>query len=132
PMTATSCAGRGNSRRDLRVSRTFSVGGATFEAIAEGFNVFTRPNYNGFNTTAYTAGATTATTPLATPIVLTASTSYLQPNNDGSQPDGTNAPPVQGAGREWFSGGSNLSPSTFTRVDPIRPSHHHAPRCVNL
>jgi hypothetical protein len=95
-------AGLWNYRLDMRASRTFVVAGATLEGIVEGFNVFNRSNYNGFNTTAYTAGATTATTPLNTPIVLTAGSTYLQPNNDGSQPDGSNARRFQIAVRVHF------------------------------
>ena len=72
------------------------------EIIAEGFNVFNRSNYNGFNTTMYTAGATTNTTPLATPILLTQSTGFLAPNNDAPPPDGTNARRLQLAMRFRF------------------------------
>jgi hypothetical protein len=95
-------AGDWNYRLDLRVSRTFQISRVTLEAIAEGVNVFNRSNYNGYNTTIYTATATTATTPLATPVVLTSSPSYLVVNNDGSQPDGTNARRFQVALRFKF------------------------------
>src|SRR5262249_30764838 len=81
-----SVAGAWDSRLDLRVSRHFQISRVTLEAIAEGVNVFNRANDNGFNTTIDTATATNATTPLATPVVLTTSPSYLLPNSDGSQP----------------------------------------------
>jgi hypothetical protein len=60
-------------------------------ALAEGFNVFNHSNYNGFNDTIYTAAATTNTTPLATPVMLTPTAGYLAPISDSSPPDGTNA-----------------------------------------
>jgi hypothetical protein len=98
-----SVAGVWNYRLDMRVSREFVMpGGRSVEGILEGFNVLNRSNFNGFNTTGYTAAATTATTPVTTPIALTASSSYLQPNNDGSQPDGTNARRFQIAIRVRF------------------------------
>ena len=77
---------------DLRVAREIRVGeNAHLELLGESFNIFNHTNYTGFNTTLYTAPATTNTTPLATPILLTASSTYLTPNSDASPPDGTNA-----------------------------------------
>ena len=61
------------------------------ELLAESFNLFNHSNYNGFNTTLYNAAATTNTTPLGAPILLTPSVGYLAPNNDAAPPDGTNA-----------------------------------------
>ena len=80
-----------NYRVDLRVARDFRVGRAVVELLAEGFNVFNRKNFNGFNSTRYDAQATTVTTPLEQPIALTERTDFGTPNADGSQPDGTNA-----------------------------------------
>ena len=48
-----------NYRVDLRVARDFRVGRAVVELLAEGFNVFNRKNFNGFNSTRYDAQATT-------------------------------------------------------------------------
>jgi len=77
---------------DLRVSRDFRLGGRTImEVLLEGFNIFNRDNFNGFNSTHYDAQATTVNTPLGEPIVLTARPDFGTANNDGSQPDGTNA-----------------------------------------
>jgi hypothetical protein len=85
-----------NYKLDLRVARQINVSeGVRAEVLMEGFNVFNRTNYNGFNTTIYNASATTNTTPLATPILLTASPTFLTPNNDASPPDGTNARRLQ-------------------------------------
>jgi hypothetical protein len=85
-----------NSKLDLRVSRDIRLTERLrIQVLAEGFNVFNRSNYNGFNTTMYTAAATTNTTPLASPILLTATTNYLTPNNDAVPPDGTNARRLQ-------------------------------------
>ena len=58
--------------------------------------------YNGFNTTMLTAAATTAATPLSQPILLSPAAGYLQPNNDASPPDGTNARRLQLAVRFRF------------------------------
>jgi hypothetical protein len=81
-----------NIKVDLRLSRDFHLGGRTMmEVLLEGFNIFNRDNYNGFNSTHYDAQATTVNTPMAEPIVLTARPDFGTPNNDGSQPDGTNA-----------------------------------------
>jgi hypothetical protein len=83
--------------RDLRVTERMRV-----EVLAEAFNLFNHSNYNGFNTTIYTAAATTNTTPLATPIALTNTAGFLAPNNDASPPDGTNARRLQLALRFRF------------------------------
>ncbi len=92
-----------NYKLDLRVARDFRLTERmTAEVLAEGFNVFNHSNYNGFNTTIYTAAATTNTTPLATPIQLTPTAGYLAPNNDATPPDGTNARRLQLAIRFRF------------------------------
>ena len=83
--------GDANYRLDLRLSRTVKLGRAAVELLGEGFNVFNRKNFNGFRSTRYDAVATTVTTPLAQPVVLTERTDFGVANNDGSQPDGTNA-----------------------------------------
>lgn len=84
--------GDANYRTDLRVARDFKIKGSLVtEVVAEGFNIFNRSNFNGFRSTLYEARATTATTPLATPIVLTERADYGLQNNNSSQPDGTNA-----------------------------------------
>src|SRR5262245_41217689 len=93
-----------NYRIDLRVARDVKLGDKfVVELLGEAFNLFNRSNFNGFNSTLYNAafpllpGSTTdrfsATNPppLATPIPLTRSANFGAPNNDGSQPDGTNA-----------------------------------------
>jgi len=93
-----------NYRIDLRVARDVKLGEKfVVELLGEAFNLFNRSNFNGFNSTLYNAafpllpGSTTdrfsATNPppLATPIPLTRSSNFGAPNNDGSQPDGTNA-----------------------------------------
>ncbi len=72
--------------RDIRIKEKLIV-----EIVAESFNLFNRSNFNGFRTTLYEAAATTTATALATPIVLTQRTDFGVENNDGSQPDGTNA-----------------------------------------
>lgn len=64
-------AGPANYSSALRVAREFRVTERfRVETMIEGFNVFNHSNYNGFNTTIYTATATTNTTPLATPVKL--------------------------------------------------------------
>jgi Carboxypeptidase regulatory-like domain/TonB dependent receptor len=93
-----------NYRIDLRVARDVKFGEKfVVELLGEAFNLFNRSNFNGFNSTLYNAafpllpGSTTdrfsATNPppLTTPIPLTRSANFGAPNNDGSQPDGTNA-----------------------------------------
>jgi len=84
--------GDANHRTDLRLARDFKIKGSLVaEVVAEGFNIFNRSNFNGFRSTLYEALSTTATTPLATPIVLTQRADYGLENNNSSQPDGTNA-----------------------------------------
>jgi hypothetical protein len=98
-----STAAPANYKLDLRVARDIRVTERMLvELLAEGFNVFNHSNYNGFNTTIYTAAATTNTTPLATPIQLTPTPGYLAPNNDATPPDGTNARRLQLAIRFRF------------------------------
>jgi outer membrane receptor protein involved in Fe transport len=93
-----------NYRIDLRVARDVKLGEKfVVELLGEAFNLFNRSNFNGFNSTLYNAafpllpGSTTdrftATNPppLATPIPFTRTANFGAPNNDGSQPDGTNA-----------------------------------------
>lgn len=84
--------GEANYRTDLRLARDFRIKGRLmFEIVAEGFNIFNISNFNGFRSTLYEARATTATTPLSTPIILTERSDYGVENNNSSQPDGTNA-----------------------------------------
>jgi Carboxypeptidase regulatory-like domain len=98
-----SLAGPANYSLALRLSREFRVSERfRMEALAEGFNVFNHSNYNGFNDTIYTAAATTNTTPLATPVMLTPTAGYLAPISDSSPPDGTNARRLQLAMRFRF------------------------------
>ncbi len=92
-----------NYRLDLRLARDFRITERfKFEFLFEGFNVFNRSNFNGFNTTLYNADfplipgtsqrySATNPPPLTTPIPLTPNANFGTPNNDGSQPDGTNA-----------------------------------------
>jgi Carboxypeptidase regulatory-like domain len=98
-----SLAGPANYSLALRLSRDFRVTERFhIEALAEAFNVFNHSNYNGFNDTIYTAAATTNTTPLATPVMLTPTAGYLGPISDSSPPDGTNARRLQLALRFRF------------------------------
>jgi outer membrane receptor protein involved in Fe transport len=96
--------GDANYRFDLRVARDIKLGEKfVVELLGEAFNLFNRSNFNGFGSTLYDAdfpflpGSTTtrysATNPppLGTPIPLTRRANFGAPNNDGSQPDGTNA-----------------------------------------
>jgi carboxypeptidase family protein/TonB-dependent receptor-like protein len=95
--------GDSNYRFDLRVARDIKIGEKfVVELLGESFNLFNRSNFNGFNSTLYDAafplvpGTTTRYSaanppPLATPIPLTKRANFGAPNNDGSQPDGTNA-----------------------------------------
>lgn len=95
--------GDANYRADLRVARDFRVKGPlVVEMVAEGFNIFNRANYNGFRNTLYDAQGTTVSTPLSAPIVLTQRADFGVPNNDSSQPDGTNARRFQLAARFRF------------------------------
>jgi len=95
--------GDANYRVDLRLSRDIKLTERlVVELIGEGFNIFNRSNFNGFSGTLYDAQATTVTTPLSTPVVLTERRDFGRPNNDGSQPDGTNARRFQLAARFRF------------------------------
>jgi hypothetical protein len=92
-----------NYKLDLRVTRAIRLTERLgIEVLAEAFNVFNHSNYNGFNTTIYTATATTNTTPLAAPILLSPTVGYFAPNNDATPPDGTNARRLQLAVRFRF------------------------------
>lgn len=103
-IARNSIYGFANYKLDLRLSRTFRIKErASVELLAEGFNVFNRSNFNGFNTTFYNTTTPSPNPPtLATPIVFTANPSFGTPNNDGSQPDGTNARRFQLAARFRF------------------------------
>jgi hypothetical protein len=88
--------GDNNYRLDLRVARQFSVTERLrMEILAEAFNIMNHANYNGYNSTAFNTVATTATTPLSAPIALIPNSNFRVANNDGSQPDGTNARRMQ-------------------------------------
>jgi hypothetical protein len=98
-----SLAGPANYTLSLRVGREFRLTDRfRVETLAEGFNIFNHSNYNGFNDTIYNAAATTNTTPLATPVMLTPTAGYLGPTSDSSPPDGTNARRLQLAIRFRF------------------------------
>lgn len=95
--------GEPNYRVDLRLGRDIRLTERfVMELLAEGFNIFNRSNFNGFRSTIYDAQATTTTTPLSTPVALTRRSDFGLPNNDGSQPDGTNARRLQLAIRFRF------------------------------
>lgn len=95
--------GENNYRLDLRLSRTFRIAETvSVELIGEGFNVFNRGNFNGFNTTAFNTITPAPNTPEMSPILLTANSSFGARNNDGAQPDGTNARRFQLAARFRF------------------------------
>lgn len=95
--------GDANYRVDLRLARDFRLGPRlVVELIAEGFNVLNRANYNGFQNTRFTASSTSTSTSLSAPIRLTERSDWGRPNNDGSQPDGTNARRFQLAARFRF------------------------------
>lgn len=88
--------GAPNYRLDLRIARDFKVREhAVVELIGEAFNLFNRSNFNGYFNTVYNATATTNTTPLNAPVLLTAASNFKVANNDGSAPDGTNARRLQ-------------------------------------
>lgn len=81
-----------NYRLDLRIARDIRLTErAKLEILGEAFNIFNRSNFNGWVNTQFEALATTATTPLATPVSLQANTRFQAPTNNSSQPDGTNA-----------------------------------------
>lgn len=102
-IVRNSTYGDANYRLDVRVARDFRLGDRLIvELIAEGFNVLNRSNYNGFQTTLYTASSTSVRTPLSTPVRLMERSDWGRPNNDASQPDGTNARRFQLAARFRF------------------------------
>jgi len=85
-----------NYRLDLRISRSFhATEKLRMEILGEGFNILNRANYNGYNSTLFASTATTATTPLSQAVPLVQQNNYGVANNDGSQPDGTNARRLQ-------------------------------------
>lgn len=96
--------GEANYKVDLRLSRTFNITEKVqVELLGEAFNLFNRSNFNGFNTTLYNTVTPSPNPPAAnTPIQFIQNTSFGLPNNDGSQPDGTNARRFQLAARFRF------------------------------
>ena len=106
--------GEANYRLDLRLGRDFRVTERlVFEVVGEGFNVFNTANFNGFNNILYDVRApsgTTFATPTATlrnprvdeALLLVSRANFGTPNNDSSQPDGTNARRFQVALRFRF------------------------------
>jgi hypothetical protein len=95
-IVRNSTSGPFNYKLDLRVARDFRLSDRMrAEVLAEGFNIFNHANYNGFFTTYYNAAAPATTTPLVTPIQLTASPGFFAPTNDETPPDGTNARRLQ-------------------------------------
>ena len=103
-IARNSIFGAANYRFDLRVSKTFKLKEkVSVELLGESFNLFNRSNFNGFNSTIYNTTTPSPNPPtLATPIVFTTNTTFGTPNNDGSQPDGTNARRFQLAARFRF------------------------------
>jgi hypothetical protein len=88
--------GDNNYRLDLRIARQFQVTERLrMELLGEAFNITNRANYNGYNSTAFNTVATTTTTPLSAPITMIPNSNFRVANNDGSQPDGTNARRIQ-------------------------------------
>jgi hypothetical protein len=88
--------GDNNYRLDLRIARQFHVAERLrVEILGEAFNITNRANYNGYNSTAFNTVATTTTTPLNAPITMIPNMNFRVANNDGSQPDGTNARRMQ-------------------------------------
>jgi len=96
--------GDNNYRLDLRLSRTFRIAEkVNIELLAEGFNVFNRANFNGFNSQLYSVVTPSPNPPAVnTPIQFIRNANFGLPNNDGSQPDGTNARRFQLAARFRF------------------------------
>lgn len=94
--------GDSNYKLDLRLSRMFRIKeNVSLELIAEGFNLLNRSNFNGFNTTVYNV-TSAGTQDVSVPIQFTANPTFGVPNNDGSQPDGTNARRFQIAAKVRF------------------------------
>ncbi len=95
--------GEANYRLDLRLSRNFRIAEkVNIELLAEGFNVFNRSNFNGFNSQLYSVVTPSAIPAAETPILFQRNASFGQRNNDSSQPDGTNARRFQLAARFRF------------------------------
>lgn len=96
--------GENNYKLDLRLSRTFRIAEkVSVELIGEGFNVFNRANFNGFNTQLYSVVTPSPNPPAAdTPIRFIRNDSFGERNNNSSQPDGTNARRFQLAARFRF------------------------------
>lgn len=95
--------GETNLRLDMRIARDIRFGERyAVELIAEGFNLFNRGNFNGFNNVLYTAQNPGATATINTPIVLTQNVNFGARTDEGSQPDGTNARRFQFAARFRF------------------------------
>lgn len=83
--------GRPNYRLDTRVARSFSVTERfKVQVLGEAFNLFNHSNFTGYNTTAFT-GSSAATSSLATPVKLTATSDFGTPSQDSILPDGTGA-----------------------------------------
>jgi hypothetical protein len=88
--------GDNNYRVDLRIARQFHpTERLRMEILGEAFNIMNHANYNGYNSTAFNTVATAATTPLSAPIAMIPNSNFRIANNDGSQPDGTNARRIQ-------------------------------------
>lgn len=84
--------GDNNFRWDLRISRAFRLTEKfRMELFAEGFNILNHSNYNGYNSTILQSSAS------ANPLVLAApsNNNFGVANQDGSQPDGSNARRIQ-------------------------------------
>jgi hypothetical protein len=81
-----------NYRLDFRLARDFRLTERLrLEFLGEAFNLLNRSNFNGWLNTRFEGTATTVTTALTAPVLLTPNTRYLAATNNGSQPDGTNA-----------------------------------------
>ncbi len=99
-VLGNSIYGENNYRLDLRLARTFGIAEkVNVELLAEGFNVFNRANFNGFNSSFYSVVTPTGTPAADAPIRFIRNESFGQRNNDGSPPDGTNPRRFQLAAR---------------------------------
>lgn len=96
--------GENNYKVDLRLSRTFRIAEKfSVELIGEGFNIFNRANFNGFNSQLYSVVSPLPNPPgVDTPIRFIRNDSFGERNNNSSQPDGTNARRFQIAARVRF------------------------------
>ena len=95
--------GAANYALDMRLSREFHIKDRyVLELLGEGFNLFNHANFNQFNSTAFNAGPTTATTPVSTPVPLTSVATFATPFGDGVFPDGTGARRFQVSARFRF------------------------------